>query len=158
MIMIAPIEKLGHFLLKFNSYDERLRWNQKLSLTLHFDWIKSIKFTPPLNAPSLFQFLFNIGMLFSSFRRWGSFGTGMSYSMVVKEVIYYDNYWFNTDANYNFQTLNAFHSLGLTKGLVTGKLIRNIKTNTWQKMVMYYDYQGWLNQDFHLINLNSCLS
>ena len=78
---------------------------------------------------------------FLSLRRRGSLGTGMSYATVVKEVICYDNYGFNTDANYNFQTFNAFHSLGLTKGLVTGKLIRNIKTNTWQKMVMYYDYQ-----------------
>ena len=82
----------------------------------------------------------------------------MSYSMVVKEVIYYDNYGFNTDANYNFQTLNAFHSLGLTKGLVTSKLIRNIKTNVRQKIVMYYDYQGRLIPDFHLTNLRSCLS
>ena len=70
----------------------------------------------------------------------------------VKEVLYYDNYGFNNDVNYNFQSANAFHTQGLTKGLITGKLFRNIKTNTWQKEIMYYDYRGKIIQDFHLSN------
>jgi RHS repeat-associated protein len=71
----------------------------------------------------------------------------------VKKVTYFDDYqvWQN-DANYNFQATNAFHPQGLTKGLMTGMLVRNIETNTWQKMVMYYDYQGKLIQDFHFTN------
>jgi RHS repeat-associated protein len=36
--------------------------------------------------------------------------------------------------------------------MMTGTLIRNVETNTWQKMMMYYDYQGKLIQDFHFTN------
>jgi Domain of unknown function (DUF6443) len=70
----------------------------------------------------------------------------------VMQVIYYDDVLWNTDVNYNFQSANAFHSQGLTKGLMTGMLVRNVKTNTWQKMVLYYDYRGKLIQDFHFTN------
>jgi RHS repeat-associated protein len=65
----------------------------------------------------------------------------------IKEVIYYDNYavW-QTDANYNFQSANAFHSQGLTKGLVTGMLIRNLETNDWYKSTNFVDYKGRIIQ------------
>ena len=70
----------------------------------------------------------------------------------ITHLRYYDDYQFNSDGNYNFQSANAFHVQGLAKGLMTGMLVRNIKTNAWQKMVMYYDYRGKLIQDFHLTN------
>ncbi|MCU0471047.1 MAG: hypothetical protein MUF58_20900 [Arcicella sp.] len=54
--------------------------------------------------------------------------------------------------NYNFQSVNAFHNQGLTKGLLTGKLLRNVRTNTWQKEILYYDYRGKNIQNFHLSN------
>lgn len=70
----------------------------------------------------------------------------------VMETRYYDDYAWQTDSAYNFQSANAFHVQGLTKGMMTGTIRRNVETNTWQKMVMYYDYQGKLIQDFHLTN------
>jgi RHS repeat-associated protein len=71
----------------------------------------------------------------------------------VKLVTYYDDYDFNTDVNYNFKSSEAFHSQQTNvKGMLTGKLVRNLKTNTWQKMVLYYDYQGRIIEDFHLTN------
>jgi RHS repeat-associated protein len=65
----------------------------------------------------------------------------------IKEVIYYDSYanW-QTDANYSFQSANAFHAQGLTKGLMTGMLIRNVETNVWYKNVNYVNYQGRIIQ------------
>jgi hypothetical protein len=38
--------------------------------------------------------------------------------------------------------------LGLTKGLMTGMLSRNIETNEWLKSVNYYEYRGKLVQSF----------
>ncbi|MDZ7899128.1 MAG: DUF6443 domain-containing protein [Arcicella sp.] len=70
----------------------------------------------------------------------------------VMETRYYDDYAWQTDPLYNFQSTNAFHVQGLTKGMMTGTIRRNVETNTWQKMVLYYDYQGKLIQDFHLTN------
>jgi RHS repeat-associated protein len=76
----------------------------------------------------------------------------------VMSVNYYDNYFgWQGDTNYDFQETNAFHLQGFSKGLLTGQLKRNIKTNTWQRMVLYYDYRGKLIQDFHLTNLNSLI-
>ena len=71
----------------------------------------------------------------------------------VKEVIYYDDYakW-QTDTNYNFKPVTPFDVQANAKGMITGKLFRNLKTNAWQKMVMYYDYQGRVIQNFHLSN------
>jgi RHS repeat-associated protein len=66
----------------------------------------------------------------------------------VKTVIYYDNYDWQTNNDYNFQTSTAFHDLGLTKGLMTGTLIRNLETNAWYKFVNYYDYKGRNIQTF----------
>jgi RHS repeat-associated protein len=65
----------------------------------------------------------------------------------IKEVIYYDNYtvW-QTDANYNFQSANAFHPQGLTKGVMTGMLIRNLETNDWYKSTHFVDYKGRIIQ------------
>ncbi|MEA5462048.1 DUF6443 domain-containing protein [Arcicella sp. LKC2W] len=66
----------------------------------------------------------------------------------VKYVYYYDDYTFNTDVNYSFQSANAFHAQGLTKGLQTGTLIRNLETNDWYKSLNYYDYKGRVIQQF----------
>ena len=76
----------------------------------------------------------------------------------VMRVNYYDNYFgWQGDTDYDFKEANAFHLQGFSMGLLTGQLNRNIKTNTWQKMVLYYDYRGKLIQDFHLTNLNSLI-
>ena len=66
----------------------------------------------------------------------------------VREVIYYDDYGFNSDVAYNFQSANAFHAQGLTKGLMTGMLIRNLETNVWYKSVNYFDYKSRPIQSF----------
>ena len=84
----------------------------------------------------------------------------VSYEIVeadIKEVIYYDDYGFNTDVNYSFQSANAFHAQGLAKGLMTGMLIRNIETNAWYKSVNYFDYKSRPIQSFsknHLGGIN----
>ena len=71
----------------------------------------------------------------------------------VKSVSYYDDYAWQTDTTtYGFKSAYAYHTRGLTKGLVTGTLTRNLETNTWQKNVAYYDYKGSVIQDFHLTN------
>jgi hypothetical protein len=70
----------------------------------------------------------------------------------LRTVTYYDDYGWNTDVNFNFDVAHAFHSQGLTKGLMTGKLKRNLRTGTWQKSLLYYDYQGRVIQDWHLTN------
>jgi YD repeat-containing protein len=71
----------------------------------------------------------------------------------VKSVSYYDDYAWQTDTTiYGFKSAYAYHTRGLTKGLVTGTLTRNLETNTWQKNVAYYDYKGRVIQDFHLTN------
>ena len=75
----------------------------------------------------------------------------------IKEVIYYDNYSQIDTTGYGFKPAKAFHAQGLTVGLVTGKLIRNLKTGTWQKQIFYYDYRGKLIQEFHLTNRNNII-
>ncbi len=71
----------------------------------------------------------------------------------VKEVMYYDNYSWQIDINYNFKNSDAFHTQQTNaKGMISGKLSRNLRTNTWQKMVFYYDYKGRIIQNFHLTN------
>jgi Domain of unknown function (DUF6443) len=70
----------------------------------------------------------------------------------LRMITYYDDYLWNTDVSFNFDVANAFHSQGLSKGLVTGKLKRNLRTGTWQKVLLYYDYQGRVIQDWHLTN------
>lgn len=66
----------------------------------------------------------------------------------VMQVIYYDDFLWNTDYNYNFQSANAFHAQGLTKGLMTGMLVRNIETNAWYKSLNYFDYKSRPIQSF----------
>jgi RHS repeat-associated protein len=66
----------------------------------------------------------------------------------VMQVIYYDDFLWNTDVNYNFQSANAFHAQGLTKGLMTGMLVRNVETNVWYKSVNYFDYKSRPIQSF----------
>ena len=75
----------------------------------------------------------------------------------VKTVMYYDDYIWQTDVNYNFQVSNAFHGQANPKAMVTGKLMRNLGTNTWQKIVMYYDYKGRVIQSFQLSNNGNLL-
>ena len=70
----------------------------------------------------------------------------------VKLVNYYDDYSWNSDVNYGFQAANAYHTQGLTKGLMTGKLKRNLRTSAWQKSLLYYDFKGRVIQDWHLTN------
>ena len=70
----------------------------------------------------------------------------------LKIVNYYDDYDWQTETTYDFERANAFHDLGLAKGLMTGKLVRNLKTNAWQKMVMYYDYKGRVIESVQLSN------
>jgi RHS repeat-associated protein len=70
----------------------------------------------------------------------------------IKEVKYYDDYSQIDTTGYGFKSAYSFHALGLSKGLMTGQLTRNLKTGTWQKTIMYYDYRGKLIQDFHLSN------
>ncbi len=66
----------------------------------------------------------------------------------VMEVKYYDDYAWQTESAYNFQRDYAFHDLGLTKGLMTGMLSRNLETNEWLKTVNYFDYRGKLIQSW----------
>ncbi len=68
-------------------------------------------------------------------------------------VMYYDDYAWQTDANYNFQASNAFHNLANAKGMLAGTLIRNLETNAWYKYVNYYDYKGRIIQSFTQNNL-----
>ena len=73
----------------------------------------------------------------------------------VKWVKYYDDYTFNTDANYNFNAANAFHAQGNIKGMLTGSLVRNLETNDWYKFINYYDYKGRIIQQFSQNHLGS---
>jgi RHS repeat-associated protein len=66
----------------------------------------------------------------------------------VKSVTYYDDYAWQTETAYNFDATNAFHAQGLTQGLVTGTLVRNLETDAWYKFVNYYDYKGRIIQQF----------
>ena len=81
-----------------------------------------------------------------------SFPSGAAYTIKeadLRMIMYYDDYanW-QTDANYNFQSVNAFHSQGLTKGLMAGMFVRNLETNAWYKSVNYFDYKSRLIQNF----------
>jgi RHS repeat-associated protein len=75
----------------------------------------------------------------------------------LRTVTYYDDFSWNTDVNFDFKPLEAFHAQASAKGMVTGKLIRNVKTSTWQKTVMYYNYQSHEIQGFHLTNRNNLI-
>ena len=78
-----------------------------------------------------------------------SFPTGTTYTVVdadIKTVMYYDDYLWNTNTAYNFQATNAFHAQGLTIGLMTGTLVRNLETNDWYKFINYADYKGRIIQ------------
>ncbi len=75
----------------------------------------------------------------------------------LRTVTFYDDFLWQSDPDFNFKSTQAFHAQANTKGMATGKLIRNLKTNTWQKIVMYYDYQGHVIQDFHLSNRNNLI-
>lgn len=63
-------------------------------------------------------------------------------------VMYYDDYAWQTDVNYNFQASNAFHTQANAKGMLTGTLVRNLETNDWYKFTNYYDYKGRIIQQF----------
>jgi RHS repeat-associated protein len=53
--------------------------------------------------------------------------------------------------------LEAFHAQANAKGMMTGSLVRNLKTNTWQKQTLYYDYRGRIIENFHLTNRNNLI-
>ena len=73
----------------------------------------------------------------------------------LRTITYYDDYtWLTDTATYHFRSAFAFHAKANAKGMVTGKLIRNLATNTWQQKVFYYDYQGRIIQEFHFTNRN----
>ena len=65
-----------------------------------------------------------------------------------KIVMYYDDYLWNTDVAYNFQASNAFHAQGLSMGILTGMLVRNLETRDWYKFTNYVDYKGRIIQQF----------
>jgi RHS repeat-associated protein len=71
----------------------------------------------------------------------------------LRTVTYYDDYAWQTETAYNFQANNAFHAQGLTKGMVTGTLVRNLETNDWYKFVNFYDYLGRITQQFSQNNV-----
>jgi RHS repeat-associated protein len=60
----------------------------------------------------------------------------------IKEVLYYDDLSQIDTTGYGFKSAKAFHPLGLSVGLVTGTLIRNLETNEWYKSINFYDYKG----------------
>ena len=60
--------------------------------------------------------------------------------------MYYDDYLWNTDVAYNFQASNAFHAQGLSMGILTGMLVRNLETRDWYKFTNYVDYKGRIIQ------------
>ena len=66
----------------------------------------------------------------------------------IKMVMYYDDYLWNTNTAYTFQSANAFHAQGLSKGILTGTLVRNLETNEWYRHVNYVDYKGRIIQQF----------
>jgi RHS repeat-associated protein len=66
----------------------------------------------------------------------------------LRTVTYYDDYGWQTDANYSFKTAQAFHTQANTKGMITGSLVRNLETNVWYKYVNFYDYLGRIIQQF----------
>lgn len=66
----------------------------------------------------------------------------------LKFITYYDDYAWQTENTYAFNILTALHIQGLTKGLVTGTLVRNVETNAWYKYVNYFDYKGRVIQSF----------
>jgi RHS repeat-associated protein len=74
-----------------------------------------------------------------------------------RTVTYYDDYLWQLEGKFEFKDLDAFHAQANAKGMVTGSLIRNLKTNTWQKRVMYYDYQGHEIQNYYLSNRNNLI-
>jgi RHS repeat-associated protein len=71
----------------------------------------------------------------------------------VMQVIYYDDYNWNNDVNYNFKPAFVTHATGSTKGLVTGTLLRNIETNDWYKHLNHYDYKARIIQSFSQNNV-----
>lgn len=88
-------------------------------------------------------------IIYSPSGGWGAFPSGYQpIDANVKSVTYYDDYVWQTETAYNFQPANAFHTQGLTKGLVTGTLMRDLETNNWYKSVNYYDYKGRVIQSF----------
>jgi RHS repeat-associated protein len=76
----------------------------------------------------------------------------------MKTVSYFDDVLWNSESTHNFQATNAFHpQYTNVKGMMTGKLVKNLRTNTWQKMILYYNYHGNVIQDFHLTNRNNLI-
>ena len=72
----------------------------------------------------------------------------------LRSLNYYDNYTWQLDTDYNFKIANAFETqwAGSKKGLMTGKLVKNVRTGSYQKMVSYFDFKGREIQNFHFTN------
>ncbi|HTK21030.1 MAG TPA: DUF6443 domain-containing protein, partial [Mucilaginibacter sp.] len=71
-------------------------------------------------------------------------------------VNYYDDYTFNTDAAYNFNTAQTYglqNTLN-TKGLLTGSLVNILGGSQYLKTVNYYDEKGRVIQSFAQNHLN----
>jgi hypothetical protein len=66
----------------------------------------------------------------------------------VKLINYYDDFNWNINGNYIFDATKAFHVQGMTKGLLTGMLVRNLETNDWYRLANHYDYKGRVIQQF----------
>jgi RHS repeat-associated protein len=66
----------------------------------------------------------------------------------TRTITYYDDYTWQTDADYEFKATQAFDNQANTKTLVTGTLVRNLETNDWYKLVNYYDYKARNIQTF----------
>ena len=63
-------------------------------------------------------------------------------------IVYYDDYVWQKDTNYNFQASNAFHNQANAKGMTTGTIVRNVETSEWYRHVNYVDYKGRIIQQF----------
>ena len=66
----------------------------------------------------------------------------------VKSVMYYDNYDWNTNPLFNFQSANAYHAQEDAKGMMTGTLFRNLETGVWYKSINYYDFKKRVIEQF----------
>ncbi len=73
----------------------------------------------------------------------------------IRAVNYFDNYTWQLDNLFNFQSANAFGTqwANSKKGLMTGMLIRNVETLDWYKYVNYFDFKSRPLQSFALNHL-----
>lgn len=72
-----------------------------------------------------------------------SFPSGYNVSETdFRSVTYYDDYLWQKENTFNFESTNAFHTQQTdVNGVITGILERNAETNAWYKSVSYYDFK-----------------